>query len=452
MPLTIHDDARKRFDQLADEVLATARPVPDLGIKPSPQHANDERHMMTLGPEQISEIRVENPIRTPDGIAMRFNVGDQAFELSPNAYTTLNILEQRLGGSRPIGTAVSPSFFHKKLMTWLRTRLSGQDNGPFSDHLLTEINRSIQHYRIAIPIPYLRIESSFALGAVTFDRGIFSKTVMDQWEADLPKDSPDDVSANAVVATRMRKTYQGHTCAVISVEAEPAFAAFSAAAAVDEALSVLRLFSPSAFVPTQHSLVGREGQVLLPGLSAWSLKDGRPSRSWEHTDDGYATIGWYLDDAALAQMRALGLPELERILLKDERTALDEAVMHACALLDESISCPDLKKKVALAFVAVESLLLENPSEPIQHVVAARCAYLVGRDPVSRMKLDALIKRAYALRSKYIHYGRSAFDPLLTAELTGVIRAVIITAALHGRRSSRREDLLGFAKSRTWGA
>lgn len=62
-----------------------------------------------------------------------------------------------------------------------------------------------------------------------------------------------------------------------------------------------------------------------------------------------------------------------------------------------------LSSKLVAVLVALESMLLNDGSEPIQQNLSERIAFLFG--PEKRSGIKKSVIRAYSLRSKFIHHG-----------------------------------------------
>lgn len=63
-------------------------------------------------------------------------------------------------------------------------------------------------------------------------------------------------------------------------------------------------------------------------------------------------------------------------------------------------------EKLIFCLVAVESMLLRNSSENIQEHIGERMAFMLGRSPQERIEIEALVKRVYEIRSKFVHHGQ----------------------------------------------
>ena len=63
-----------------------------------------------------------------------------------------------------------------------------------------------------------------------------------------------------------------------------------------------------------------------------------------------------------------------------------------------------------LLLASLESLFLRNQDEPIQQNLADRLALITGSDLAERKEIVLTTKRAYGLRSRFIHHAQAIDD------------------------------------------
>lgn len=63
--------------------------------------------------------------------------------------------------------------------------------------------------------------------------------------------------------------------------------------------------------------------------------------------------------------------------------------------------------KLVYILVALETLLLKDPNEPIMQNISERMAFVVRDTVEERKSVVRLVKEIYSLRSKFIHHGQS---------------------------------------------
>jgi hypothetical protein len=351
---------------------------------------------------------------------------------------------------RQLRQAVGPRFLSEALEDWLKGRLEGAVTREFSDWLLSRASASLEARTFVVPLENFRSESPFDFAGVRFDHSVMTKDIFDQVERDWITAKPDLEAEIRSASKRYRRWFHGQTCGVVTREADPHWAAAGAAEMVDRALSAMRLFSPSAFVPGYKSAVGRVGRVLVPGDVTCEVVDGLPACISNGVADGYAQTQWFWSDEDRRRALRVGLEDFERLLLKNDLTELEEALLRAVELLDDSVRCNELEKRSALAFTAAESLLVRNASEPVQVMLGLRCGHLTRQDPDDRMWVDRTIKEAYALRSGYLHRGRRKIDEKVLSDLHCVLIDTIAAVSRLTPSLSAREELFEHLDRLIW--
>ncbi len=454
MPLTIHDRAKIRFDELAEAVLSMVKPVEAVRpVAPRPPAKPDERPMRVIAAE---DIKVDSLVVSLVGIdgrraGLQFMAEGKPYRLDGDGITYFEDLLEHLGRQRQLYQAVGPEFLSSNLREWLKAHLCKQTSSTFSEWFLERANASVQPRTIVIPLENFRPESAFDFGGVRFDPVAITKAMFDHVEAEWIAAQPDQETDIRHAHERYRRWFQGQTCGVVSLSAESRWAAHSAAEVLDRALWVLRLFSPSAFISEFKCAVGRVGRVFVPADVTCELIDGRPASISDGVAPGFERVQWPLSDQDRAVNMAAGMADLERLLLKDSLSELEEAVLQAVRLLDESVCCNAPHKRAALALTAAESLFLQNDSEPIQVMLGLRCGRLVGRTVPERIDIDGAIKSAYELRSAYLHHGRTKVDPAVLRRLHEILLDAVVAVSRLSQSLRSRAEMFAHLQSLVWG-
>ena len=421
--LILNDDARRHFDDLARKILKLTKPRPPAQRSQPEPVTRDEREVRVLSASDIipESLRMSLVDFRGKRSGLFFQAGDTSYAVEDEAMELFEKLVALLCRQRHLRQAVGPRLLSDALEDWLKGQLEGAVTREFSDWLFSRANASLEARTVAVPIENFQSESPFDFAGVRFDHSVMTKDMFDKVERDWITAKPDLEAEIRSASRRHRRWFQGQTCGVVTREADPDWAATGAAEMVDRALSAIRLFSPSAFVPGYKSFVGRVGRVLVPGDVTCEVVDGLPACITNAAADGYAQTQWFWSDEDRRRAIRVGLEDFERLLLKDALTELEAAVLRAVELLDDSVCCNELEKRSALAFTAAESLLVRNTSEPVQVMLGLRCGHLTRQDPDDRMWVDRTIKEAYALRSGYLHRGRRKIDEKALSDLHCVL-------------------------------
>ncbi len=69
-----------------------------------------------------------------------------------------------------------------------------------------------------------------------------------------------------------------------------------------------------------------------------------------------------------------------------------------------------MSERLLYSTVALETVLLRNETEPIQSALSDRVAFLVTQELEGWLAVAKDVKRAYGLRSRFVHHGVDAVD------------------------------------------
>lgn len=287
---------------------------------------------------------------------------------------------------------------------WLLERHLGHEVPGASDYVAARRADAVKELECMVPLCEPFIESPFDVG-VTRLRSL-TRAELEEWFR-LPDDTPDQhVEAGRQRLFELRKELQARTAVVVEIEAEPDHAGDVAWNRANLVSSMLRLFSKGIFYPqagsncvplglavypkreilTRHEegFVGIEKRLLDPeSMGRWSM-----SNKMIHQDLPYLN--------ALAKLYDVEAPsDFQRDLLRS-------VLLYSRAALTREVP-----EKLVHIFAALESLLLRSESEPVQSAISERIAFVSGSSAANRATIARTVKLVYALRSRFVHHGRS---------------------------------------------
>lgn len=240
--LDIHPKATENFNQKADQILAFLR-----DIEPSNVHSP------SFEPETHSALQVdESSLLTPPIYSVIKDVNNYTIRLYLNSELSIGILEdgclklrkliEDLFKVKDIKSKVSIKTLDTILCSWITAKFHDPSYCEFCELLKIYLEKIIGDYEIVIPIQFLHIEKSFALGKVNFRP--FSKKSIDELESRAvtqAQDSPQKDLVRKLFDQNIRQ-FQGYAVATILLQAEPARAYEIAIEETNTALSMLRIF------------------------------------------------------------------------------------------------------------------------------------------------------------------------------------------------------------------
>ena len=115
---------------------------------------------------------------------------------------------------------------------------------------------------------------------------------------------------------------------------------------------------------------------------------------------------WEIADIHRPELDRIGLSDLASFAGSSSASEFERKVIEALLIYNRANISRDPVDKLIYVLVALESMLLQNQSEPIQATVGDRLAFVVGKDADERMHVARLVRKCYGVRSRYIHHGQ----------------------------------------------
>ena len=272
------------------------------------------------------------------------------------------------------------------------------------------MEKIIGNYEIVIPIEFLHIEKSFALGNVNFKP--FSKTSIDELESRAvtqAQDSPRKDLVRKLLDQQNIRQFQGYAVATILLQAEPARAYEIAIEETNTALSMLRIFSSSTREPLSYYPAAVWGSSNISSGYLIALKEGNLNQMFSTTLDR-SPMSENLTNQAIDDLYSAGLSILDKLLGLSKRNEFQEKLLNTLILYSRSAISKDIADKLVYILVALESIFLRNRSESIQQNLGERIAFLIGDSIEKRKRIIKVTRETYTLRSRFVHHGHSIDD------------------------------------------
>jgi len=198
------------------------------------------------------------------------------------------------------------------------------------------------------------------------------------------------------------------TAAVCQTIAEPIKAVEIAIQHTEEALDVLRYFSPANRYPSTPEFCSVAGREPVSRPKHLILRSGYLISAGTTITNLRARHPWRIDGVLLSKMRGVGFDTLASLLDKPagDKTELQKDFVMALAIYSKSCIAQSLTDKLLYAVLTLESVLLKDESESLQKHIGERMAFMIGKSLEARIEIVNNYKKAYALRSRAAHHGR----------------------------------------------
>lgn len=425
MELELHENAISAFNQKANRILG-----------------NIERHSVTAMRTGVvpsappNEPFVSAALDVTNTVGSRFeklSFGDGRFckatlttnseqiELQESGCNDLMALSESIWRAGNTAKFVGKEFINRAFFDWAETT-GTEKHDDFVSFLSAEVEGAVQDYKILIPLHRVRSAVRFRmLGHLV--REIHGDEI-DAW---FPIDE------NPELNNRMKQALQGYCCIEIVQFAEQNQAASEALRIANIITSVLAMHSMAGLtLQARYNGVplGQENAqkyialIFSPGTLLPEVKDGFMS-----TDD---MAPFEIDEKALTIMGGNGLYDMANLFDGERKSDFQKSIRDSIFTFSRASFTRDTSEKLVFAVVAMEALFLANESEPISLNLADRLAFHLGSSLDERKKFVSTTKKAYNLRSKYVHHGKSAQDndtisAFLILAYTALVNAVVAT-------------------------
>lgn len=440
MKIILNEDAEKHFNEKVLDYLYELKPDKKreqqaVKVESSSSHVFVSEHLTDKNIAGITALGYVDQLSGRQ-VARYFLADNIPIGLSEEKYEQFERFIENIHRKKEINSFLSHTFLCDCAFEWFEKRYKGLFNKEID--LVTFIKEkgeeSIRQYTVSIPISFLSIEKPFKIGMVSFD--YLTKDFCDSYinAVGLKANEQGKINQNqlGVFEAKFRKRYQGTVFASVTLEAEQQRCVEIAKLQTQKALTVLRYFSPSSFIPEMPCYFGIMGKTHIPESYYFIFKkEGLPSIQEGIEERRMHT--WPISDNELSHLHELGLGLAANIMFKVDPTELEDLILNSIYLFGRTLTSMEFQDKIVYALVSIETLLLQNQTEPIQSNVGLKLAFLTESEAIKRKSVREMINKAYKFRSSYIHHGKIKEDWELLKVLqhsvwTAIRNALVSTA------------------------
>ncbi|KAF0140211.1 MAG: hypothetical protein FD122_2639 [Stygiobacter sp.] len=406
--IDIHPKAVEYFDAKANELLLLLKPHKDIEASKSKNTSSrSAEYHQELPEEKVLKHSVKGFV---DGFGISrakfFNYKGGSVGLEGNDYLLFEDFVEKLYHKNEINNILSRHFLENCSFDWFEKKYKGEiDNTiSFTKFLIEESNEVVKERKVSVPISYLSIESSFKLGNLTFE--FYDKHYFDELFASLNERKEEIISE--VDYESLRKEYQGVVFASKTITAEEERAVELIFDEIDKQIKLIRCFSPSTFLPIVESYFDRMGHTLIPYNHTFIYEGNHPIVNTFRDKN----IDYYFPFTSelLSDYEKTGFIKIFEIVNKSMLSDFESHLLNSAFLFSHAIESKNFQDKLVYSLVSLETLMLKDTSEPIQNTIGLRLSFLTRNSISERKAVIELIKKAYKLRSSYIHHGKKSDD------------------------------------------
>jgi hypothetical protein len=389
---------------------------------------------------------------TGEQIARYFAIdGGESVGFDQNAYAELVPIVESLYKKKEINKFLSRSFLYDCVFKWFEEKYKGKiDNDTdFISYLKEKSEIAINKYTIYLPISFLSIQKPFEVGKVMFNymTRLFCDKYLNNVKEKMIKHGNFDEKNYQKFEERFRTKYQGTVFGRITIEAEQDRSVQSAKLLVGKALEVLRFFSPSAFVPEIPCYFCVMGQVDIPKSHYFVFKNNENLPTAHEGIDERRMHRWYLGVNEFSRISGMGLGQAANLFFKKNLTDFEKSILNSMHLFNRALTSREFQDKIVFVMVSAENLFLRNTSSPIQDTVGTNLAFFSETDTQKRKDVLDTVKRAYIIRSQFLHHGKEKENWELLKNLQHIVWTAIINAMFSSNRLKSRDEFFEYIKN-----
>ena len=296
-----------------------------------------------------------------------------------------------------------------------------------------------------IPIANLCIEEDVSFGLVDL-RTITSEMMDAFYESFWSKEHSDDSELLDEWFDQLRKKHQGLAAVVLTVEADEATAREQCLENAEQAAALLRVMHPINSSPHTALYVRPLGSENLESYCTYTHNDGKFGEFTENLSWPYPSY-WEIAKEDYNQRLFINLASLFAL---EDRTDYQQRLFDTLLIYSRNNLAKEPYEKLIFCLVAIESMLLKDPSEPIQGNIGERMAYLVGHTAEERVEIETLVKKVYSIRSRFIHHGHRPSDLATLAHFMHRAWILFLHLVLNMDVVESKEDMIHMLRKRKY--
>lgn len=412
MPLDLHPNARANFDEKAEALLAMLVTGPaDAGRAPSTDPTGANEPFVSRLPDHAIASGV-TVFRDFEGsiVARCFEYRGEIIGLQDDGYRALRKVAEGLQRTTTLRGVIGVDSLEALIFRWLRARVVGAMSHPMSAEVLAGVADLVGSYELVLPLFRVQLPEPLQVGAVLL------RTISDsdfaRWEA-VDRESADAREHREqlrLALVRERRRMQGFAAATVTLKGELEHVTKIARDAAEEAVSLLRLFSPAMLSPQARSFCALWGHESIQRTSRLAFSPERRSVTFGEFLETNQDFVWRITAERLRLIRTEVLDQLLQALYEGPETPFRNEVRSALVFYSKGALRAEPAEKLLAILIPLESLLLRTSSEPISENVSTRLAFAIGETRSERKRIAEVTRVAYGMRSAYVHHRRAVDD------------------------------------------
>lgn len=320
---------------------------------------------------------------------------DKSYGLLESDYRSLDGLIDTVMKSVWARVSLSRDFVEKTFCDWARERF-GVDGPTFPETLRTVARTSITAVEVWAPIANMEVEQGFDFGPVRIES--ITAAVMENLRIRVSSIRPEQEQQVSQLFEKLRAEIQGHAALVVSMEAEQTIAKERALQIAQDAIGLLRFFSPAAPRSDMFSPVTLMGAESIPTSKLIVLREGgfllNQSVLPKHV--GY----WRLPTQQISGLKSGLLDAAASLVMPEGLSEFALAVRASLLTYSKGTALADPMDRLRSCLSALECVLLKHEMEPRAHSIANRVSFLLARKGSDREAVKKIVRQIYWLQGQ----------------------------------------------------
>ena len=206
-------------------------------------------------------------------VSMFFKHNNQNIGLFEENFTQLLKLSEDIQKAGNLYEKVNTEFIYETIFGWMKDKYSGKMKEEMIEFFIKKCVEEIKPFEIWVPIAQTVVEEEISIGIVKIKN--MTVEVFDKWEEELLNISKDEDHSASIkkFIEKERKVKQGRSVGVVKIEAEQKRAEKIAFEKVEEALSILRLYSAATIFIDTNSYTAIKGQENLEKSECYVIEN-----------------------------------------------------------------------------------------------------------------------------------------------------------------------------------
>jgi hypothetical protein len=420
-PFTFSSTQTAELDQLSSTLQSKVR---ELHVQRTPQGFPTERPTTTItDSELIGPITGWGQEANGESAFMFIRQEGKSYGLLQSDYAGLDGLIDTVMKSTWARSSLSREFVRNTFFDWARKRF-GADGPHFSEVLRTTARERIKTIEIWAPIANMEVEQGFHFGPVRIEP--ITAVVMEKLRSRAPSALPEQGPQVSQLFEKLRNEIQGYGAVVVSMEAEPALARERGLRIAQDAVDLLRFFSPAARASFLFSPVALAGAEYIPTSKLIVLHEDGFSLNQSFLPEHVGF--WRLPTPQILELKSGLMDAAASLVMPQGLNEFALAVRASILTHSKGTTLANALDRLRNCLSALEGVFLRHEMEPRAHSVASRMSFVLARGGAEREAVKQIVRQIYWLQDKPQLTAQSRREDELIAVFTSYAYDVLCVA------------------------